>query len=33
MGLASAMAWLLFLAILALTATNFWLGKRWVHSE
>jgi len=33
MGLASAMAWLLFLAILALTAFNFWLGKRWVHSE
>jgi multiple sugar transport system permease protein len=33
MGLASAMAWLLFLAILLLTGVNFWLGKRWVHSE
>src|SRR5205814_5153107 len=33
MGLASAMASLLFLAILGLTATNFWLGRRWVHSE
>lgn len=33
MGLASAMAWLLFLAILLLTAANFWAGKRWVHSE
>ena len=33
MGLASAMAWLLFIAILALTAINFWLGRRWVHTE
>jgi multiple sugar transport system permease protein len=33
MGLASAMAWLLFLVILILTAINFGLGKRWVHSE
>jgi multiple sugar transport system permease protein len=33
MGLASAMAWLLFVAILALTRLNFWLGKRWVHTE
>jgi ABC-type sugar transport system permease subunit len=33
MGLASAMAWLLFVAILALTGLNFWLGKRWVHTE
>ncbi len=33
MGLASAMAWLLFLAILILTAINFGLSKRWVHSE
>lgn len=30
-GLASAMAWILFVAILLLTAFNFWLGKRWVH--
>lgn len=33
MGLASAMAWLLFAAILVLTAINFWLGKRWVHTS
>jgi len=33
MGLASAMAWLLFAAILILTAINFALGKRWVHTS
>ena len=33
MGLASAMAWMLFLAILTLTGANFALGKRWVHTE
>lgn len=31
MGLASAMAWLLFLAVLALTIVNFQAGKKWVH--
>lgn len=31
MGLGSAMAWLLFLTILLLTAINFALEKRWVH--
>jgi len=33
MGLASAMAWLLFMAILVLTGLNLRLGKRWVHTE
>jgi multiple sugar transport system permease protein len=33
MGLASAMAWLLFLAIVLLTWLNFRLAKRWVHSS
>jgi multiple sugar transport system permease protein len=33
MGLASAMAWLLFAVIGALTALNFWLSKRWVYDE
>ena len=32
MGLASAMAWLLFTAILLLTWLNFRLAKRWVHT-
>ena len=32
MGLASAMAWLLFLAIVLLTWLNFRLAKRWVHT-
>jgi multiple sugar transport system permease protein len=32
MGLASAMAWLLFLAIVLLTWINFKLAKKWVHS-
>jgi multiple sugar transport system permease protein len=31
MGLASAMAWILFAVIAVLTAVNFWLSKRWVH--
>ncbi|HEY3332866.1 MAG TPA: sugar ABC transporter permease [Capsulimonadaceae bacterium] len=31
MGLGSAMAWLLFIAIMVLTAINFLLAKRWVH--
>lgn len=33
MGLASAMAWVLFIIILAITILNFYLRKRWVHSE
>lgn len=33
MGLGSAMAWMLFAAILLLTAINFVLGKRWVHTS
>jgi multiple sugar transport system permease protein len=32
MGLGSAMAWMLFAIILLLTAINFILGKRWVHT-
>ena len=31
MGLASAMAWILFAVILLLTWLNFRLGRRWVH--
>lgn len=31
MGLASAMAWLLFAVIIGLTWLNFRLGRRWVH--
>ncbi len=31
MGLASAMAWLLFAVVLVITAVNFRLGRRWVH--
>jgi multiple sugar transport system permease protein len=31
MGYASAMAWLLFLLILALTIIQIRMGKRWVH--
>jgi multiple sugar transport system permease protein len=32
MGLASAMAWMLFVAILVLTWLNFRLARRWVHA-
>jgi ABC-type sugar transport system permease subunit/ABC-type glycerol-3-phosphate transport system substrate-binding protein len=31
MGVASAMAWLLFIVVLAITLFQLWLGKRWVH--
>lgn len=31
MGLASAMAWLLFGVIMVITVVNFRLGRRWVH--
>lgn len=33
MGYSSFMAWLLVVAIAALTAFNFWLSKRWVHYD
>ena len=33
MGYASAMAWILFLIILAITMIQLWLAKRWVHYE
>jgi multiple sugar transport system permease protein len=33
MGYASAMAWILFIIILALTLVNWWLRKRWVFTE
>lgn len=33
MGLASAMAWMLFAVIVGLTWTNFRLSKRWVHQD
>lgn len=33
MGYASAMAWVLFLAIAIVTAVNFWLSKYWVHYD
>ncbi|WP_137991764.1 carbohydrate ABC transporter permease [Streptomyces vilmorinianum] len=33
MGLASAMAWMLLLAVALVTAALFWSQKRWVHYE
>ena len=33
MGPASAMAWMLFVVVLSLTALNFVLGRKWVHYE
>ncbi len=33
MGYASALAWLIFAVILAITAVQFFLSKRWVYSE
>ena len=31
MGYASALAWVLLLMILALTALEMWSSKKWVH--
>ena len=33
MGYASAMAWVLFVIILILTAIQLWVSKRWVYTE
>jgi multiple sugar transport system permease protein len=33
MGYASALAWILFVLIMLLTALQMWLSKRWVHYE
>jgi multiple sugar transport system permease protein len=33
MGYASALAWILFLIVLALTLLQCWLSKKWVHYE
>ncbi len=33
MGLASAMAWLLFVCIIVITTINFQISRRWVHYE
>ena len=33
MGTASAMAWILLVIVLILTAIQLWLSKRWVHYE
>jgi multiple sugar transport system permease protein len=33
MGYASALAWILFVIILALTLVQLWLSRRWVHYE
>lgn len=33
MGLASAMAWVLFVVVLSVTLFQMWLSKKWVHYE
>jgi multiple sugar transport system permease protein len=33
MGYASALAWILFAIVLALTMLNLWISKRWVHYD
>jgi multiple sugar transport system permease protein len=33
MGYASALAWILFIAVLSLTLLQLWLSKRWVHYD
>jgi multiple sugar transport system permease protein len=33
MGYASALAWILFLIILALTLLQLWLSTKWVHYD
>jgi multiple sugar transport system permease protein len=33
MGYASAMAWVLFIIIMAVTLFQLWLSKKWVYYE
>lgn len=33
MGVASAMAWVLFIVVLGITLLQMWLSKKWVHYE
>ncbi len=33
MGMASAMAWILFIVVLSVTLFQMWLSKKWVHYE
>ena len=33
MGYASAMAWMLFIVVLALTLIQLYLSKKWVHYD
>jgi multiple sugar transport system permease protein len=33
MGYASALAWILFVAVLGLTLVQLWAGRRWVNYE
>ena len=33
MGYASALAWVIFVVVLAITAVQFLLSRRWVHME
>jgi multiple sugar transport system permease protein len=33
MGYASAIAWIMLLMVLALTALAFWSSSRWVHYQ
>ncbi len=33
MGMASAMAWILFVVVLSVTLFQMWLSKKWVHYE
>jgi multiple sugar transport system permease protein len=33
MGYASALAWILFVTVLALTLVQLWLSRKWVHYE
>ena len=33
MGYASSIAWVMFAMIMALTAFQFWLQRKWVHYD
>ena len=33
MGYASALAWILFVVVLALTCVQLWASKKWVHYD
>jgi len=33
LGIAAAVAWIMFVVLMLLTGAQFWVGRRWVYYE